>query len=133
MTQKQIKLLQELGNKNLSIEKKKMVPVGNTMGKLTEEGTKIVIKSRKPVVRRVTSKDFIDEIPFKKIPISSSHSNRDLAFGSCAPKKATSQSTTKKRRVVNNKVIMSIGSFQVPTHMVQKPACNVYNLGGPPV
>ena len=117
----------------MSIEKKKMVPVG--MGKLTEEGTKIVIKSRKPVVRHVTSKDFLDESPFKKIPISNSHSNRDLAFGSCAPKKA-SQSTTKKRRVANNKVIMSIGSFQVPTHThmtAQKPACNVYNLGGPPV
>lgn len=116
----------------MSIEKKKIVPVA--MGNLTEEGTKIVIKSHKPVVRRITSKDIIDDVPFKRIPISSSHSNRDLAFGSCAPKKTTSQSTTKKRRIANNKVIMSIGSFQVPTHIVPKPAaCNVYNLGGPPV
>ena len=81
----------------------------NPVGILTEEGTKIVIKTKKPVVRKITSKELIDESPFKRIPISSSHSNRDLAFGSVAPKK--SQSTTKKRRVINNKVMMSIGSF----------------------
>lgn len=29
--------------------------------------------------------------------------------------------------------MMSIGSFQVPSNIIAKPTCNVYNLGGPPL
>jgi hypothetical protein len=113
MSQKQLRLLQELGNKNLSIEKKKIITKQAPIAKLSDEGAKIIMKNSRPIVKRDTAKESFDDVFIRKAPFQSSQSNRELAFGSCAPKKPVSQSTTKKRRITN-KCMMSIGAFQVP-------------------
>lgn len=125
-----MKLLQELGNKNLSIEKRK-IPLSNGI-KISDEGAKLIMKKNE-LVKKIASKDMFEEV--KKPNIQNSQSNRELAFGSSAPKKpAQAQSTTKKRRITNKNIIMSIGAFQMPqNNILPKATCNVYNLGGPPI
>ena len=91
------------------------------------------------LVNRVATKDRRTAIEVninhsgKKNPINKSHSGRELAFGSIAPKKL--QTTTKKRKVTHKNVIMA---YQLPAQTtsnfkMQKPIFNVYNLGGPPI
>jgi hypothetical protein len=110
-----MKQLQELGKKNLSIEK----TFDQSQPTEAEKSTKVVfgisselhkaartnIKVEGHTMKLITSKETYEEAQSKKIPhqLASSGSKKELAFGTTAPSRPHIQiSSNKKRRLIPN-------------------------------